>query len=340
MINRLLVAGTAQAIEDILISKEVPYYFRNDGEYRIFQKMWDVAESDAKKRAYSQAKPAVERIFSKEPYVFVTDGEPLCIRFNFLDSDRELAKDSFGEIMLERADIDWRFSISIKSDANVLSSMPVADRDTATYHDNVVNVFNEIDDFGDRIFSVPCSNEYFDEINAILEKIAPLDRDTWAKLLSDEDFAYENLITPMMKAFGAELPRIFRYHPEAPRKMIEYFYGKIDYYYIKPIEEVGVTRIGAVNAHSDLGRIPGTSNHLTQPVRFPTQLLDVKFASGKYGELSRDTIKFSFDGGWAVCVRISIDATVDNGRLFALHVYMPSTPFGSYRDQVEWESQE
>ena len=336
MIDRILVAGTAQAISDILTERKVPFKFRNDEENDLFQKVWDELDPAARRLAYRQARPAVERIFSLEDYVFVTDGEPLVIRFNFLDSSRELAKDSFGEILLERPDLKWRISISIKNEASVLSRLPVADRELDTFNDKVVSVANDIDDFGERIFGVPCSNDYFEEVNAILNKIAPFDSATWNKLVTDEKFAYDNLITPMLEAIGRELPHIFRFHPEAPAKLIDFFYGSIDYYFIHPVEQLEVTRIGSVNPHGDLGRIPGSGNHTTPQVRIPTELLDVRFATGKYGELSGDTLRLSFDGGWAVCLKVSIVKTPDGGHNFALSAFLPITPFGSYRDQVAW----
>lgn len=333
MINSLLVASTLKSFEDLLKANDIPYEVEDTEAFRYYKKIWD--ESDKQALFLRQARPAVERIASKEPYLFEKGGAPLQIRFN--DRHRKLKKDSFGEILLEREDLDWRVSLSVKRDANVIATMPVADRDIAVYMDKVVNVFNEIDDFGDRIFSVPCSNEYFDEVNDILQKIVPLDKDTWARLLSDEKFAYDSLITPMLDAIGHEIPRICADHPEAPQRLIEYFYGKIDYYYINPIDAVGVTRIGAVNSHGDLGRIPGTHNFNTPQVKFPTKLLDVRFANGRHGELSKDTIQFSFDGGWSVCITLRTNNTKDGGLNFVISVYLPVTPFGSYRDQVEWD---
>ena len=333
MIDRLLVGATLVSFEEILSKKGVPYKVREDEEYKYYKKLWD--ESAEKEDALKKARPAIERIASKELYLFETSGDPLVIRLNYLT--RELERDSFGEILLERPDKDWRFSISIKSDAYVLATLPVADRDEESYKGRIVNVSNEIDDFGDRIFSVPCSNEYFSDVNATLQKIEPFDRETWTKLLSDEDYAYDNLLTPMLAAIGREFPRIFKDHPEAPGKLIDYFYGNIDYYFIHPIEALEVTRIAGINSHGGLGRIPDNTNLIVPAVKLPTQLLDVRFAAGKYGEISRDTLQLSFDGGWTVRFKISIANDPSRGKFFTLMVYLPSTPFGSYRDQVDWE---
>ena len=100
--------------------------------------------------------------------------------------------------------------------------------------------------------------------------------------------------------------------------------------------ELEITRIGCVNSHAGLGCMPNNSNHTIQPVRFPTELLDVRMATGKYGEISRDTIQFTFDGGWSVCIRLSLDEKHLEDRNFLMNVYLPVTPFGSYRDQVPW----
>ena len=337
MINELLVAATAWSLESILQDRGVRYEFRDDEEYQYFLKVWDKASGADKKAADRQARPAMKRIASKESYLFLREETPLRVRFNYLE--RTLEKDSFGEILIERPEMDWHISISVKSDANVLSSMKVADRSPQLRSDNFVSMFNEIDDFGERIFHVPCSNDYFRDMNDILMAFEPYDKETWLDLLKDYDFLYGKLITPMLKAIGDELPRICEYHPEAPQRMLDFFYGKYDYYFIKPIPELKVTRIGSVNAHGGLGRMPNNSNHTVQPVRYPTELLDVRMATGRYGEIAKDTIQFSFDGGWALCIKLSMDLKNIDERNFLVNVYLPVTPFGSYRDQVPWDAE-
>ena len=332
MINSILVGGTLTALEEVFNENGIVFDIEKSKAYDTYKRVW---ENSAKKDlAVRQARPAIRRILEKEPYVFEKGGEPLMIRLN--DQDRRM-EDSFGEILLERADIDWRFALSVKIDAKIIASMPVAGRDMSLFMNKVDGMVNEIDDFGDRVLGIPCSNEYFDEMNEILLKIAPHDSDNWKELIRDDSFVYDTLITPMLGALGREMPRIFKDHPEAPRRLIEYFYRMIDYYYIAPIDKAGVTRIGAVNGHGDLGRIPGSDNNFTPKIKFPTQLLEVRPASGRYGELSKDTIQLSFDGGWSLCIMLRPVTDRMKGRSFELKVFMPSLPYGSYRDQVEWD---
>ena len=335
MINKLLVAATAKAVEELLDEKEVAYKVKKDKEMKYFEEVWDNATKKDKDLTLRQARPAVKRILSLEPYAFKGDGSPLIIRFNYLN--RKLEKDSFGELLLERVDLDWHISISVKYDATVMASMKVAERTRYTKKNKVVNVFNEIDDFGERIFSVPCSNEYFQEMNDILLEFEPYKREEWLEKLKEEDFLYGKLITPMLTVMGRELPRICEFHPEVPRKLFDYFYGNYDYYYINPITQVKKTRIGAINPHGGLGKIPRSHNLNVPRIKYPTQLLDVRFATGPFGELSKDTIQFTFDHGWALCIRLFLEEENVDERNFGMKVYLPSTPYGSYRDQVDWE---
>jgi len=331
MINSLLVAASLKSIEEILEKNDIPYKLEENNAYKEYMQLWE--ESDEKDLHLRQARPAIRRIVSKEPFLFDKSGDPLFIRFN--DQHRRLKKDSFGEILLERADLDWRVALSVKSDAKVLATMPVADRDMDVFMNTVTNSFNEIDDFGDRIFGVPCSQDYFLDMNKILLSFAPHDKEKWSELRKDDPSVYSTLIKPMLQAIGDEIPRICKDHPEAPQRLIDYFYGKIDYYYINPIDEVQATRIGAVNSRRGLGRMAHNNNLLTPSVQFPTKLLDVRFANGRYGELSQDTIQFAFDGGWSICITIVPGSDDLDERSFALNVYLPVTPFGSYRDQVD-----
>jgi hypothetical protein len=91
MINKLLVGATLKAFEDILTAEGVPFSVRDDEETRLFREHYD--GSADKDLAYRQARPAVARIVSKEPYIFEKAGEPLVIRLNFLT--REFKRYSF-----------------------------------------------------------------------------------------------------------------------------------------------------------------------------------------------------------------------------------------------------
>ena len=296
---------------------------------------WEEASKKEQDLALKQARPAVKRILSLEPYAFKDSGDPLLIRFNYLN--RKLDKDSFGELLLERVDLDWHISISVKYDATIMASMKVAERTRYTKKNKVINVFNEIDDFGERIFSVPCSNDYFQEMNDILLEFEPYKKEEWLEKLKEDSFLYGKLITPMLTAIGREMRRICEYHPEVPRKLFDYFYGNYDYYYINPITQVEVTRIGAINPHGGLGRIPRSHNLNVPRIKYPTQMFDVRFATGPYGELSKDTIQFTFDHGWALCIKLFLKEENVDERNFDMTVYLPSTPYGSYRDQVDWD---
>ena len=140
----------------------------------------------------------------------------------------------------------------------------------------------------------------------------------------------------MLRAIGREFPRLLKFHPEAPQRLFDYFYGKIDYYFINPIDELKVTRIGCVNSRGYLGRMPNSRNLKTPKTGFPSELLDVRFATGKYGEISRDTLQLAFDGGWSLCITMFPVYDTYGELGFDMQVYLPVTPFGSYRDQVDW----
>ncbi len=336
MINKILVEACVKSFKTILDRENVPYVIRDDEEAQFFFNLWEESEEE-RDLAYRQAFPAIERIVSHEQYIFETKGEPLVIRLNYLD--RRLERDSFGEILLERPDLDWRFALSVKSDAKILSALPVADRELEMNKQEIKGSFNAIDDFGERILGVPCSNDYFDDMNEILLNIAPHDSENWSELVKDERFVYGSLITPMLKALGREFPRVLKFHPEGPQKLFDYFYGKIDYYFIKPISELEVTRIGCVNSRGYLGRMPGNTNLKTPKVRFPSELLDVRFATGPFGEISRDTLQLAFDGGWSMCITMYPVYDTYGELGFDLQVYLPVTPFGSYRDQVDWATE-
>lgn len=336
MINDLLVAACVKGTIERLENAGIPYEIEENDAYRDYMSAWE--NSDEKELLMRKVRPALAKFAKLEPYLHETDGNPLRLRFN--GPKRDLDKDSFAEVLLERKDLNWAIGVSIKNDAKVLTDMRIADRNIDLYMNHTVNTVNEIEDFGDKIFGVPCSNDYFDDVNEIMERIHAHDRERWAELLLDDDFVYDTVITPVLRALSRELPKIMRNHPEAPMHFFDYFYGKYDYYYLNPIDELQITRMGAVNPRGGLGRIPGTDNHLVNEAVKPTRLLDVRFATGSHGEISRDTIQLTFDGGWVMNFTMFVSNTEKYGRSFNLGVYMPVTPFGSFRDQVRWEPEE
>ena len=86
MINKILVEATVKAFKTILEREGVPYDIRSDAESKYFMQLWEDTDED-RNLAFRQAMPAVERIASKEPYLFLKDGDPLVIRLNYLDRE-------------------------------------------------------------------------------------------------------------------------------------------------------------------------------------------------------------------------------------------------------------
>ena len=119
MINTLLVAASLRSLEAILQDNEIPYEIYKDEASDMYQDLWEKAGAEEKALKMRQARPAIERIIHKEPYVFIKSGGPLVLKFN--DESRKM-KDSFGEMLLEREDLDWRIALSIKNDARIIAS--------------------------------------------------------------------------------------------------------------------------------------------------------------------------------------------------------------------------
>ena len=65
--------------------------------------------------------------------------------------------------------------------------------------------------------------------------------------------------------------------------------------------------------------------------------MDGRFATGKYGEISKDTLQLAFDNGWSLCINMFPVYDTYGELGFDMLVYIPVTPFGSYRDQVDWD---
>ena len=142
-------------------------------------------------------------------------------------------------------------------------------------------------DFGRKWFGIPCAPEYFHQIVPIFRELHTLRRQGayWRDLTNKSQRFY----IPILNAFRDEVVRLCHSNPIAPTRMVEYLMGRYDFYMV--VKQDGDVSIQSFNLHGTLG----WGGHL----RLPTRLIEAREKDD-----SDNTMIFTFDGGWALSLRV------------------------------------
>lgn len=141
-------------------------------------------------------------------------------------------------------------------------------------------------DFGQKWFGHSCSNEYFNAINPVFNRLSTLKAERKLfKNIPDKD---ETIYFPILTAFKKELHKIDSENHNIPSKLIDYLIGKHDFY--KIIKENGHVSIQSFNIHGTL--------KWGKKISKPTKIIDFDFKTG-----FKNTLILILDG-WQISFRI------------------------------------
>jgi len=203
----------------------------------------------------------------------------------------EILTDQHGEIgdvrdvLILRSEQKWEIGISAKNNHRAVKHSRLS---------------SEID-FGDKWLGIPCSDQYFREINQIflpLKKIKQESKSTqkWSTLSNKEVEIY----IPILKAFKTELTRIYETSPcIVSSRLIEYLIGRKDFY--KVIRQENIVEIQAYNLHGTLNQpFQGVKPKFKTPIiQLPTEITAIKPK-----ENSKTTLIVKLNHGWELSFRI------------------------------------
>lgn len=244
------------------------------------KRAWNVMPEDMKELFIISAEAAVKTIIELEPRMAENDSGVLKL---------ESQKDNAGvtgdvrDIVIKRDDIDWEIGLSIKHNHE------------AVKHSRLSHKL----DFGSEWFGIPCSQNYWDSVNTIFERLK-LEKDNgtkWSEISDKDDTVY----IPLLQAFMDEVNRAYLYDSTMPRKMIEYLIGINDYYKVVSHDSQRLTLIHSFNVHGSLNQPSKIKvSAISVPlVQLPTELVAMRFKTG-----SKNTIEMYLNNGWELSFRI------------------------------------
>lgn len=155
-------------------------------------------------------------------------------------------------------------------------------------------------DFGNSWFSIPCSDNYFNDINPLFEELNEMksNKILWRNIKDKEQRFY----IPLLQAFISEIRRLDSNNPNIiPTRLMEYLLGRHDFYKIITLDKRYTTQIQAYNIHGTLNRPAGNVKSVTpvKQLNMPSRFFNIDFKPG-----SSNTIEIVCDQGWTISLRI------------------------------------
>lgn len=243
---------------------------------------YDNALSDIKTNMDLGADAATRVIMRLEPQLTTPHGNiPLYLAIQ--DDFAGIAGD-VRDVICIRLQNKWEIGLSCKHNHSAVKHSRLSD-----------NI-----DFGNSWFNIPCSQNYFNEINPLFAKLREMKQNNilWRNINDKEQRFY----IPLLEAFIRELRRLDELYPgKIPSKLLHYLLGRNDFYKIITHDSRRVTQIQAFNIYNTLNRSSGNVRSLIniQQLTMPTRFFDISFKPN-----SGNTIIVTCDNGWTVSMRI------------------------------------
>lgn len=275
------------------------------------KRAWDAVSQDKRDLFAISANAAVDAVLELEPCMEEDDGDTLLLKFQ---KDEAGESGDVRDIVIRRDNIEWEIGLSIKHNH------------AAVKHNRLSHVL----DFGNEWYGIPCSRQYWNDINPIFDM---LNREknrgiNWSDLADKDGDVY----VPLLQAFLDEVNRAYRNAPDVAIRMFEYLVGIKDYHKIVSNDSKRVTLIHTFNLHGTLNqpsRIKVSAFEV--PVaETPTEIIAMRFKRG-----SKTTVEIYMDNGWAFSFRIHSASTRVQPSL-KFDVQFISTPASVLHIECKW----
>ena len=282
-----------------------------NSSYEANERSWNAISQEKQKLYTTSANAAANTIVELEPMMDENSVDTLLLEFQ---KDEAGENGDVRDIVIHRDDIDWEIGLSIKHNHD------------AVKHSRLSHVL----DFGKEWYGVPCSHDYWNDINQVFELLkCEKDRGTaWADLDKKEETVY----VPLLQAFLNEVTRAYRENPNIVVKMFEYLVGVKDYHKIVSHDSKKMTLIHTFNLHGTLNQPSAVKVSAFEVLTadIPTEIIAMRFKKN-----SNTTVEIYMDNGWAFSFRIHSASTVVQPSL-KFDVQFISTPVSVMNIECKW----
>ncbi len=252
-----------------------------DSGFRATERAWKKNDDSLKSILKVSAASAIDALRELEPIIFEDGDDEIELK---IQTDRSGIEGDVRDLLIIRNQYDWEIGLSIKHNHK------------AVKHSRLSNVL----DFGNMWYGVNCSNEYWQEVNAVFDLLedAKSKRMLWRDLPDKMDDVY----VPILEAFIGEITRAYEIHGKIiPKRMIEYLIGNKDFYKVMGDAVLQNTTIQAYNIKGTLNKESRHSKPITiiWKTKMPDRIVKISFKPN-----SKTTIEMYLNNGWQLSFRI------------------------------------
>lgn len=155
-------------------------------------------------------------------------------------------------------------------------------------------------DFGEQWIGIPCSQEYFNEINPLFCELTELKKRK--KLWRDLEKKEKRFYIPLLQAFIKELNRLDKNNPNlVPQRLLHYLLGRKDFYKIISHDRKQITQVQSFNIYGSLNK---TAGGIRPIVKTPQLNMPTRFFNIDLKPESKNTLLVVCDNGWTISMRI------------------------------------
>ncbi len=244
------------------------------------KRAWNTMTPQMQDLLLRSADSVVETIIELEPRMIETSDDILQLEFQ---KDEQGIKGDVRDIVVKRDGIKWEFGLSIKHNHEAIGH----------------NRLSKNLDFGEKWFGVPCSPQYWKDVNPIFTRLQKEKAagKKWSELNDKSGSVY----IPLLQAFMDEVMRSYKADNTIPKKMVEYLIGVKDYYKVVSVDSKRLTLIHSFNMHKTLNKPSSvkTSAISVPVVELPTRIVALEFKAN-----SDNTVEMYLDNGWQLSFRI------------------------------------
>lgn len=265
-----LADGISQ-YRDVTIIENNPLAHARDCYFTIdpgVQELYDISAS-----------AMIDKLFDCEPMIIESASDSVEL---LIQDDGKGEQGDVRDILIIRAERQWEIGLSVKHNH------------FAVKHSRLSASI----DFGNKWFGVPCSDQYWNDIEPIFDRLREDKRQD--KIWNEMPDKFDNVYEPLLQAFIDEIDRAYAVTPDLPERMVEYLLGEFDFYKVISIDKKHITAIETFNLRGTLNQAADVVPRYEIPIaELPTRIIDLGFKPG-----TQHIVEIYLDNGWAFSFRI------------------------------------
>ena len=258
----------------------------DNSSYYTNERSWNLMSEETQQLFVRSAYAAVDTILELEPIMVEINDDEVLLEFQ---RDGAGIEGDVRDIVIKRNSIDWEVGLSVKHNHEAVKHSRLSHRL----------------DFGMEWFGMPCSQQYWNDIEPIFQMLSyeKTNGTAWSELPNKENDVY----IPLLEAFINEVLRSYHLNPNLPQRMVEYLIGVCDYYKVVSVDSRRMTLIHSFNLHGTLNHPSNEreSSIAVPVVELPTELISIRFKPN-----STNTIEMYLNNGWELSFRIHNASTL------------------------------